>query len=157
MQAQIMQMKAQLAQNSNYVMDSPRNNNNATTSPYSSWQENNHNCTTCTTTTTTTGTVPSAEWGAAVPAVATNYCYSFNPPPNTVSPQSSPESVDYSGRGGGRAAPEDYYNYLTQQNIKYRDQEAPALMFGQPKTARKRPYNNELGDLQALALKMMGN
>ncbi|CAN0898363.1 LOB domain-containing protein 16, partial [Linum grandiflorum] len=136
LQAQIMQMKAQLAQNS-YVMDSPRNTNNnnatTTTSPYNSWQENNHNST------TTTGTVlPSVEWGA------TNYYYSLNPPPNTVSPQSSPDSVDC-----GTVAPEDYY-YVMEQ-MKYRSEEAPAAAA----LLRKRPYNNELGDLQALALKMM--
>ncbi|CAN1270625.1 LOB domain-containing protein 16 [Linum perenne] len=136
LQAQIMQMKAQLAHNS-VILDSPRhtnnNINNNATSPYNPWQEPNNS---------TAATVPpSAEWGATVnnnPNM--NYCYStFNPPPTTVSPpRSSPESVG--------TATEDYYYYLMQQ-IKYRE-EAP--LYSQP--ARKRPYNNELGcDFQGLA------
>ncbi|CAL1383214.1 unnamed protein product [Linum trigynum] len=141
LQAQLMQMKAQLA--GNCFMDSPprNNNNNTETNQYhGSWQENND-------TSTNTATAPVAvEWGSAAPfsAAAADYLhrnYGFNPTSSIVSPQSSPDSADYS-RGA-----DDLLQHMMFQSSAYASHNNP----------KKRPYNNELGDLQALALRMMRN
>ncbi|GLU03654.1 hypothetical protein SLE2022_208420 [Rubroshorea leprosula] len=102
LQAQLMQVKAQLAQN---VM-------------------NSHN-------------VENLQWQgniSAVPAPA------YSPFMNPISPQSSLEStVEHSPDGMDMQEREEYLSSSIQ---------------GYPK---KRPYNNDLGELQALALRMMRN
>ncbi|CAN0886295.1 LOB domain-containing protein 16 [Linum grandiflorum] len=88
---------------------------------------------------------------------ATPYSYNFNP-----SPQGSPESVDYGGGGGGTA------DHLLQEMLIRCREEASMLdlqknysssSYAQSTNTKKRPYDTtvELGDLQALAFRMMGS
>ncbi|KAJ4822114.1 hypothetical protein Tsubulata_002839 [Turnera subulata] len=106
LQAQLMQVKAQLAQN---LIDSSRNIENI------QWQGNN------------ISGVPS------YPTYPTNYI-------NPISPQSSLESVDHTSSDA------------IMQDIQSREE------FAYQSCAKKRPYNgDQLGELQALALRMMRN
>ncbi|XVF32424.1 hypothetical protein REPUB_Repub17cG0081500 [Reevesia pubescens] len=104
LQAQLMQVKAQLAQNA-------MNSHNID----SQWQGNQF---------------------SGVPSTPT-----YNPSyMNSISPQSSLESVEFNSA-------DSMNNYM--QEIQSREE---FCFQGYPK---KRPYNNDLGELQALALRMM--
>ncbi|XWS31453.1 hypothetical protein CRYUN_Cryun23aG0077500 [Craigia yunnanensis] len=102
LQAQLMQVKAQLAQNA-------MNSQNIE----SQWQENL----------------------SAVPSIPTYPSYI-----NSISPQSSLESVELNSADS-----------MNMQEIQSREEFS---FQGYPKN---RPYNSDLGDLQALALRMMRN
>ncbi|XP_011026012.1 PREDICTED: LOB domain-containing protein 16 [Populus euphratica] len=113
LQAQLMQVKAQLAQN---LIDSPRIN---AENIHHQWQGNNI---------------------SGVPSLPTHPNY-INP----ISPQSSLDSVDLISNNIDRGM-------MNMQDIQSREEFA-----FQSRAKVKRPCNSDLGELQALALRMMRN
>ncbi|CAK7346437.1 unnamed protein product [Dovyalis caffra] len=110
LQAQLMQVKAQLAQN---LIDSPRIN---VENIHHQWQGNNV---------------------SGVPSFPT--CI------NPISPQSSLDSLDLNNNSMD-------HGMMSMQDIQSREE------FAFQSCAKvKRPYNSDLGELQALALRMMRN
>lgn len=113
LQAQLMQVKAQLAQN---LTDSPRINIENT---HHGWQGNNV---------------------SGVPSFPSYQTY-INP----ISPQSSLDSVDLNTSNIDHGT-------MNMQDIKSREE------FAFQSCAKvKKPYSSDLGELQALALRMMRN
>lgn len=80
------------------------------------------------------------QWGGSVGGVATGPT-SFPSYMNPISPQSSLESIDHSNDG------------MNMQEIQSCREDCSF----QPCCKKRVAYNNELGELQALALRMMRN